>query len=341
MEVQHNVNNIRLTSSEIGQLWLTYVGDTMSKCVISYFDRIVQDPDIHEIVKFFSGEVDKHLEMASDIFKSSNFPVPQGFNESDVNLNAKRLYSDVFILNYMKFASSYGLLNQSIALAIATREDVRKFFDEYINSYKDLCNRTVSVLLEKGLYMRPPYISMPDRIEFVDDKSYLSGFIQDLFGNERPINTLEICHAFNAVQTNALGKALLMGFIQVTDNKDIQKFFQRGKEISEKQIEVFSLLLKKEDVPVPMVWDSEVISSSEPPFSDKLMMFHITSLITYGMGRYGVSLANSMRSDIFATYTRLIAEIGQYSKDGAVMMINKGWMEKIPCQAKHQDIVRV
>jgi hypothetical protein len=341
MEIQHEANNIRLTSSEIGQLWLTYVGDTMSKCIISYFDRIVQDSDIHEVVKFHLGEINKHLEMATDIFKSVNFPIPEGFNESDVNLSAKRLYSDVFILNYIKYASGYGLLNQAMALPMVTREDVRKFFNEYIESYKELCNRADSVLLEKGLYMRAPYITIPDRVEFVDNKNYLSGFMQDLFGNERPINTLEISQAFNAIQTNALGKALLMGFMQVTDNKNLQNFFQRGKEISEKHIEVFSSMLKKADVPVPMLWDSEVIASTAPPFSDKLMMFHVTALITYGAGRYGLSLASSMRSDIASTYSRLISEIGQYSKDGAVMSINNGWLEKPPAQAKHEDIVRV
>jgi hypothetical protein len=132
-----------------------------------------------------------------------------------------------------------------------------------------------------------------------------------------------------------------MGFTQVTANEDLQKFFQRGKDITHKHIEAFSFLLKKEDVPVPMVWDSEVIASTEPPFSDKLMMFHITALIAYGMGRYGISIANSMRSDITSTYSRLITEIAQYSKDGAVISINNGWLEKVPAQAKHKDILSV
>jgi hypothetical protein len=57
--------------------------------------------------------------MATSIFKSVNFPIPKGFSEEDVNLDAKKLYSDVFILNYLKFNAKFSMLNQTNTLGSA------------------------------------------------------------------------------------------------------------------------------------------------------------------------------------------------------------------------------
>jgi hypothetical protein len=341
MKIEHDVNNIKLTSSEIAQLWVTYIGDTMSKCVISYFEKTVQDPYIHTIVRFTLDTIEKHLEMASDIFNSVTFPIPVGFSEHDVNLNAPKLYSDTFMLNYIKYATKFGMYNQSVALSMAAREDVRNFFNEYIDSYKDINNRTTSILLEKGLATRPPYIPIPDRAEFVNEKTYMGGFIVDFLGKERPINTMEIAHAFTNIQINTLGNALITGFAQVAKNKDLYSFFERGKHISGKYVDILSTLLKEEDLPAPMSWAHEVLDSTIPPFSDKLMLFHITALIGYGMSSYGLAAANSMRGDITSIYLRFVAEVMQYSKDGMVMLINNGWLERMPEAVKRSELTSV
>jgi hypothetical protein len=105
------------------------------------------------------------------------------------------LYSKsiLYFPNFFEVAQMY----QGIALSMVTHEDVRKFFDKYIDSYKDLSNRADSVLLEKGLYVRPPYVSIPERVEFVDERTYIGGFIVEFLGKERPINAMEIAHAFS------------------------------------------------------------------------------------------------------------------------------------------------
>jgi hypothetical protein len=121
---------------------------------------------------------------------------------------------------------------QDIALSMVTREDVRKFFDKYIDYYKDLSNRADSVLLEKGLYVRHPYVSVPERVEFVDERTYMGGFIVEFLGKERPIYAMEIAHAFSNIQINTLENALITGFAQVTKNKDLRNFLERGKHIS-------------------------------------------------------------------------------------------------------------
>jgi hypothetical protein len=106
-------------------------------------------------------------------------------------------------------------------------------------------------------------------------------------------------------------------------------------------VEILSTLLKEEDLPAPMSWAHEVLDSTIPPFSDKLMLFHITTLIGYGMSSYGLAASNSMRADITSIYARFVAEVMQYSKDGMVMLINNGWLEKIPEAVNRSKITNV
>lgn len=121
-----------------------------------------------------------------------------------------------------------------------------------------------------------------------------------------------------------------MGFRQVIRDKKAQEFITRGKEIANKHVQIFSNLLAKEDLPASMPWDSEVLDATEPPFSDELIMFHTVALISYGLGFYGLSLSTAFRRDIASAYTRLMAEVGQYLDDGAKIMIENNWLEKIP-----------
>jgi len=83
---------------------------------------------------------------------------------------------------------------------------------------------------------------------------------------------------------------------------------------------------------------SEVTDSTVAPFSDRLMMNFITTLIASGIGQYGYSLTSSPRHDLSVQYTRLIAKIGKYSNDGANILIEKGWMEQPPMAADRRDL---
>ena len=49
-----------------------------------------------------------------------------------------------------------------------------------------------------------------------------------------------------------------MGFSQVTTSDEIKKYFNRGKDIAGKHLEVLSSTLLKEDLPAPMTWDHDV-----------------------------------------------------------------------------------
>jgi hypothetical protein len=53
MILKHETDhNIRLTSAEISSLWTTYMNNTMSKCVLSYFLNKVVDTQIRSVVEY-------------------------------------------------------------------------------------------------------------------------------------------------------------------------------------------------------------------------------------------------------------------------------------------------
>lgn len=335
MENKHDNDNIQLTSSEVAQLWATYMSDSMAKCVTDYFHKIASDPDIISIIDQISIVINRNLNGVTSFFAAENHCTPQGFTKEDVNLNAKDLYSETFVLHYIKHAAKNAVNSYSNALTISTRWDVRRFFTECIYSATDIYNRAVDVLLDKGIYIRPPLIPIAQKVEFVETPDFLKGII----GEKRPLNAMEIAQLHANIRANVIGVRLITGFAQTSKNKKVKEFMVTGKDISMKHIDLFADLLKESDIISPSSWDSAVTESTEAPFSEKLMMFHITALISFSILAYGSAIANSMRSDLSLTFARLIAELGDYAKKGADIMIENAWLEKIPEAANRKELI--
>jgi hypothetical protein len=127
-----------------------------------------------------------------------------------------------------------------------------------------------------------------------------------------------------------------MGLSQVAKSTQVRGFMIRGRDISEKHVEIFASILSKEFLPSASAWDTLPTDSTTSPFSDKLMMFHTSSLSATGIAHYGRSLGLSPRRDLGAHYVRLSAEIALFSEDGANIMIDNGWLEQPP-QATDRD----
>lgn len=323
MQTNHNT---RMTSAEISNLWGSYQNDTLAVCVLRYFLTHVQDSDIRSLVEHALEISQSHVRKLTAIFNAESFPVPTGFTENDVNVNAPRLYSDSFMLFYLQQMGKLGMNAHSVSTALSARPDLHEYCFECLNEYGRLHGMANDLLLSKGLFVRPPYIPYPEKVDFVKKQKFLTGW----FGNRRSLVSLEITNLYDNIQRNALGIAALIGFSQVAKSKNVAQYMVRGKEIAAKHVEIFGSILREDDISVPITWDSEVTTSTVSPFSDKLMMFHTTALIAIGMGYYGTSMATSMRRDIQTHYSRLISELGKYAEDGANIMIDNAWMENPP-----------
>lgn len=325
---QTTEHNIQLTSSELSCLWGDYINNSLQVCVFKYFMQKVEDTEIKSVIDYSLNVSLKHVQTIAEILNHEKVPIPIGFTDEDVDLQAPSLFSDTFLLNYLKQTAKATLISYSISLMLSARSDVFDFLNECVASTAELANKTRKVLLSKGLYIRPPYIPTPDHVDFVSKQSFLQGWV----GRQRPLVVTEISQLFSNIQSNAAGKALSMGFSQVAKSKEVREYFVRGKEIAKKHIEVYSSILRDEDIAAPSTWDNDVTESTVPPFSDKLMMFHITTLNSARLGDYGIAMSVSARHDLGAHYSRLMVELGKYSEDGINIMIGNGWLEQ-PSQA--------
>lgn len=325
----------RLTASELGMLWTSYLEDTASNCLLQYFLRTVEDKEIEVIIQQAKRCCDEHIVKIDQIFKQEGIPTPQGFTDEDVHLEAPRLYSDVFKLRYLKHLSIAGMSTYSVAKGISVRQDLRELFRLLYQDTSSLHDASVNLLVAKGLSVRPPEIEYPKQVEYVQKERFLAG----VFGNQRPLTAIEIAHLGINLEKNNLGKKLLTGFAQVAVSKEVAQYMERGRDISQKVINIMNQILTDDNLPNPDSSDYSITSSTVAPFSDKLMMFITSSLSAIGIGNYGLALGASFRRDIAGHYTRFLTEAGLYAEDGVELMISNGWLEQPPQNVNHDSII--
>lgn len=319
-------HHIRLTSSELGGLWANYISDSMFSCIYNYYLAHVEDREIRTILEHALDLANQHIQVISNIFEEEEHAVPLGFTNADVNVQAPKLFSDEFFLFYTKHMTKGALAVYSSILPHTFRNDIREYFMSCVSSTMELFNETTNLLLSKGLEVRSPYIPYLQKVDMVEKQRFLAGW----FGEQRPLTALEITHFYSNIQTNFFGKALLTGFSQVVELEELREYLNRGKQMAQKHVDIFSNHLKQGDLPAPTTWDGDVYITTDSPFSDKLIMYHVSLIVASGMGNYGVALSASPRRDIATEYSRLLAETGLYAEDGANLLIKHEWMERPP-----------
>lgn len=327
---------IRLTSSELAQLWSQYMTDSASICTLSYFLEKAEDAEIKPVIEHALHLSKSHIQTLTALFTEEKNKIPHGFKvEEDVDLSAPRLYSDSYVLHYINQMARIGLTTYSASLSASVRADITEYYIKCMSETMELFKMSKEVLLSKGLFIRSPYITDMEKAEYVKKQ----GFLWDLLGEKRPLSANEISNLFANIQRNALGSVTLAGFAQVTQSKDVQKYFSRGIEIAKKHIKLFGGKLEDSNLPVPTSWDSEVTDSTMYTFSDKLMMFSTSALISLSIGFYGTSASLSPRVDLGAMYNRLSAEIQLYAEDGANIMIKNKWLEQPPMAPNRNELI--
>ncbi|MEW9052773.1 MAG: DUF3231 family protein [Neobacillus sp.] len=329
-------HNIKLTSAEFGVLWSSYMADSAAIPVLTYFQKIVEDLEIKPVIEFALEKSTKHILTLKEIFMKENYPIPIGFSMNDVNLEAPRLYSDSFMLYFLRNLGKEGISTNGMAFSLSAREDIRKLYLQNLIEATEIEDHAKQVMLSKGIFIRPPYISAPSQADMVEKGSFLRGW----FGERRTLTAQEIAHIFMNFNNNALGKAMLIGFSQTTQSDELRSYFIRGIEISRQFIETLRILLDESSLPSPMTWDTDVEASTVAPFSDKIMLFYISQLNAIGIGNLGGSLALCMRRDLTVKYTNMIKEAGLFAEDGLNIMIKNKWFERPPQAIDRENIAK-
>jgi hypothetical protein len=327
-------HNAPLTSGEIGILWNNYLIDTMSLWVEKVHAAHEQDREVRALIQDTVAFLEKTIATIAAMFQKEGLPVPVGFGEADVDFAAPPLYTGSFRLMYVKMKCAIRIMANGLALIGMTRADVRKFYQEVSVAMIDLDERATRLLLEKGLYVRPPCIAVDANQEFVHSRDFLA----TILGGDRSLAALEIGILFSNLQNNIIGRALLTGFAQTARSPEVRLYMKRGMDLANKYIEVLGDILRQEDIPVPAPWDSGVTGSTIAPFSDRLMLSHVALFNQIALSAAGTSIAAAMRKDIQAAYTLLAAQTGQYAADGAKLLIEKNWLAEPPKAVDHREL---
>jgi hypothetical protein len=319
-------NSIRLTAPEITSLWTQYMFETMSICFIKYALEHIEDKDIHKIYKTALNLSENHVQQIIVFFNGENYPIPKGFTEEDVNVLAPRLFQDPLYLYYIYIMSLQGLTGYALSVGTSIRSDLRKYYIACNTETMMLYETTMDTLLTKGLFLRPPVISPPEKIDFVKHQSFLTGW----FGERRPLTGMEIGDiTFNMNKMN-LHVALKVGFSQVAASDKVRKFIKRGMEISNKHLGIFLTIFNEEKLNSPVSWQSLVTDSTITPFSDKFMMYQVQLSTQLAIAFYGAALSVTSRRDLALQYGLLTSELANYGEDGTNLMIDNGWLEEPP-----------
>ncbi len=319
-------HNPGLTSGEIAALWSQYLSDSASVCFNKHMLMHLKDQQIKAIFEQAISLSENHLEKIKAFFKKENYPIPIGFTENDLKEDIKPLFSDSLSLHFINIMAIHGCHGYSGAVTTCTRKDVRDYFTQCMISAMEICNRTKDVLLDKGLYHRPPSLLPPDKPEFVKHDQFLAGWLGDV----RPLSCIEITDIYFNLKKSILAKAVTHAFSQVIQSKKLRKFLLKAVDTKDKHIKTFYEILNKENLPATPTLDAEVTDVTTSPFSDKLMMFHVGFLFSTAMVYYGTGFASSPRRDLAPKYLSAIADDTQVGNEWMGLMIDNGWLEQPP-----------
>ncbi|HWO77816.1 MAG TPA: DUF3231 family protein [Bacillus sp. (in: firmicutes)] len=315
-----------LTSAEVSAFWLQYMGDSMAICVYKYFLKIVENKEVKHILEFALQLAESHITKIAEFLKSANFQVPIGFTENDVNLNAPRLFSDQFLLFYSYIMTIHGLTAYSLAITNSERQDVQNYFFECTSSSKELFQKIVELSKDIPKFSSVPPIPSPNGAEFMES----TGIISNLIGDKRPLSSSEISTLFFNSKKTGFIRTLSLAFSQVAELDEVRNFMLKNVKLAGQDAESFDAILRKDHLPIPEKWDSEITDSTVSPFSDKLMMNHCAFLVNAALSYYGASLGSSLRSDIMVNYYRVFTHAMEAGVLCYNIMVKHGWLEKQP-----------
>ena len=141
-----------LTAAAVGGLWAQYMNATLSDCMFQYFLAKDEDQEIRQVISFVQQVTRSQIQRVGQIFRSDDYPRPIGFTDSDVNVDAPRLYSDPYLLAYVRNLARLALNTYSLSLTIAAREDERQHFQQSITEMVEVEDQAVKAEQSKGLY---------------------------------------------------------------------------------------------------------------------------------------------------------------------------------------------
>jgi hypothetical protein len=319
---------VQLSSTELSTLWMTYLSKSAKLLMLDIFKDKTIDNEAKNILTSFIPEGQNVKNVITNIFDNEKAVIPIGFNEQDIVREAIPLFDDVFNIMFFRQMMKLNIGHTAVDFCMSYMEEVQEVFKLNNTISCKYYIMSTKYLLSKGVLSRPPYVTMPKQVEFIEDKGYMSGI--GLLSTKRTLNTIEVGYINESIENNILGMQMMTGFAQVAKENEVKKYFIRGKELAKNNITELSDVLLQSDIQPPSTWAGKATDSTKSPFSDKLMMY-ITNLITSSaIGYNALGTSFSMRGDLHTKLALIAKDSFDYAKEGAKIMISHKWMEEPP-----------
>lgn len=321
-------NNLPITSSELGTLWMTYQKKKMMVIMMEYFIEKAQDAAAKNILITYRDEENKFVTEIEGIFNEEGTVIPTAFGENDVIKSAKPLYDEMFHIQLLRIMMKVSSGVNATHLDMSYRKDIRDFYIRSCSQAQKTFDVCTDYLLEKGVLARAPYVTIPKEAEFVEDKSYVRGF--NPFGGKRALNTVETAYIYQSIESHIIELQMLTGFAQVAKESEVRDYFIKGKELSKKVVSDLTQLMQQSDIQTPSTWAGRATDSTEAPFSDKIMMVCSTLLTSFQLASNALGTSFSLRSDLPVKLFVLMKDTYQFAAEGGQIMIKHRWLEEPP-----------
>ncbi|MCM3391129.1 MULTISPECIES: DUF3231 family protein [Cytobacillus] len=318
----------KISSSELGALWMTYQKKTMILRILEYFIEKSKNPKAKNLMSGLREKLHPKVVEIKKLLQNEGAAVPNGFTDQDVNLNAPILFENGFDIMFCRILKEISMGMYVLHLTMAYRKDIIKLYRDMTDLTQEYYGKFTQFLLDEGLLPSPTFINFPKSADFVTSNNYLKG--TNILGQKRPINTVEFGLLYHGIETNITGMQLMAGFAQCAEGEEVRKYFLKGKELSKEIIKEFGEKLLQNDIQPPATSGGTVINSTEAPFSDKLMIFCTYLLCGFSIGGQGFGIGFSLRNDLNMNFGKFGIEVFEYIREGVKIMISNGWLEEAP-----------
>ncbi|WP_167577760.1 DUF3231 family protein [Ammoniphilus sp. YIM 78166] len=316
----------KLTPSEITNLWNSYLTNTMAFWVTKYFITKTQDEELRKVLEYAEEIAKIEVEKSKAFLEDVNHPLPQKFDQHDVDLNAPAICTDDFTAILKYEMAKVANVVYSMSVNTSTRKDIREFYQECSKNSTELTNRFGDLIAKKGLHHPVVHIPTPNQSEKVSKQRFLAGW----FADRRPLNSVEIGQLVYNFKSTEMTRTFIKAMAKVTPTKSLQKLFERGVSLYEKHLDIFQSIVSENHLPHLRTWEDQILDSAVSPFSDRLMLYKMHLLASATVGRYGTSLSIAQRRDLASHYSRLMTEVLQFAEDSVNLMIELGFMDQLP-----------
>ena len=323
--------DFRPAAGEIGNLWNMIMSNQAHLCLLEHWLFHVEDEGVKEILLRSKDEAQSIIQQSLAFYHQAGFPSPIGFKiDKDVVPSTPKLMSDKLVLIVLQILSEYGVYGYGLTVGKTETPEVLAFIRKCLSNASDLYQSITELMHKKGYNHQIVYIPTPQHAELVDNKSYLSGW----FGEQRPVNALEIDNLVFSLRGVILAKTFYLVFSQIATDTKVQKYCKKGRDLCSKRVEKLQALSASEHLPFHETYETEVTNSPTSPFSERLIMFEALSLAQIAIARYGNALSSVIRRDLNTLFALLIAETGPFLDEGLRLMIDKEWFEQPPMTAE-------